>query len=260
MSIAPETCSSTAIGRRLLLATVPFWRAPPAFAAIIAFVLIGNHMRLRAGGAMSVRSFFGVAKISESPDGEFRILQHGTTMHGAQRIRDADGEPVIGPTEPLLYYYDGSAIAQAIDAAQGAPAAPIRYRRDRTRHRLARLPGRARRRVHYYEIDPAIIRIARDPELFTFLLRVPARRADHRSATRGSPWPRRPTGAYDLIIVDAFTSDAIPIHLLTREAMAIYREKLSAATAWWCCTSRTGTSSLPRWSPASPRPTASSRA
>ena len=43
----------------------------------------------------------------------------------------------------------------------------------------------------------------------------------------GSRWPRRPTGAYDLIIVDAFSSDAIPIHLLTREAMAIYLDKLS---------------------------------
>ena len=43
------------------------------------------------------------------------------------------------------------------------------------------------------------------------------------SATRGSRWPTRPTASYDLIIVDAFSSDAIPIHLLTREAMAIYQ-------------------------------------
>jgi spermidine synthase len=79
--------------------------------------------------------------------------------------------------------------------------------------------------VHYYEIDPAVIRIARDPYLFSFLWvcrpDVPIILGDARLTLAEAP-----DGAYDLILVDAFSSDAIPIHLLTREAMAIYLKKL----------------------------------
>ena len=80
--------------------------------------------------------------------------------------------------------------------------------------------------VHYYEIDPAIIRIARDPDLFSFLSEcrpdAPIILGDARLTLADAP-----DGTYDLIVVDAFSSDAIPIHLLTREAMAIYLRKLS---------------------------------
>src|SRR5262244_1390418 len=76
----------------LLTATVSVWRAPLPFAAIIAFVLLANHTIVEEAGAMSVRSFFGVAKITETTDGQFRLLQHGTTLHGGQRIREADGQ------------------------------------------------------------------------------------------------------------------------------------------------------------------------
>src|SRR5204863_7342821 len=80
--------------------------------------------------------------------------------------------------------------------------------------------------VHYYEIDPAIIRIARDPDLFSFLWvcgpEVPITLGDARLTLADAP-----DGAYDLIIVDAFSSDAIPIHLMTREAMALYVRKLA---------------------------------
>src|SRR6202790_970150 len=80
--------------------------------------------------------------------------------------------------------------------------------------------------VHYYEIDPAIIRIARDSGLFHFLSAcrpdVPIMLGDARLTLADAP-----DGSYDIIYVDAFTSDAIPIHLLTREAMAVYLRKLT---------------------------------
>ena len=98
----------------LLLACVLFWRVPLAFAATVAFVLIGAHVAFEQVGSKSVRSFFGIFKVVESSDGQFRVLQHGTTMHGAQRIRDDQGQPVTGRPEPLLYYFDGSAISQAV--------------------------------------------------------------------------------------------------------------------------------------------------
>jgi hypothetical protein len=210
----------------LLLATAPFWRMPLAFAALVTLLLIGNHLIADRAETVRVRSFFGVAKISESPEGEFRILQHGTTMHGAQRVRDANGEPVLGPPEPLLYYYDGSAIAQAIDAAHARAAAPIRMAVIGLGTGSLACRAEPDDTLDFFEIDPAIIRIARDPNLFTFLStcrpQVPITLGDARLTLAEAP-----AAAYDLIIVDAFSSDAIPIHLLTREAMAIYLSKLS---------------------------------
>ena len=209
----------------LLLACVPFWRAPIPFAAIIASVLLANHTLFEQPETVSVRSFFGVAKVVESPDGQFRILQHGSTMHGAQRIRAADGAPVNGRPEQLLYYWDGSGIAQAFDAVRAQRQGPIRYAVIGLGTGSLACRAEPQDAVDYYEIDPAIVRIARDPALFSFLAEcrpdVPIILGDARLTLAQAS-----DAAYDLIIVDAFSSDAIPIHLLTREAMAIYLAKL----------------------------------
>jgi hypothetical protein len=204
-----------------------FWRAPLPFAATVLFVLIGAHVALERPDSKSVRSFFGIFKVVESSDGQFRVLQHGTTMHGAQRIRDDAGQPVTGRPEPLLYYFDRSAIAQAFEAvrARAAPA-PINYAVVGLGAGTLACFARPEDSVTYYEIDPAAVRIARDPSLFNFVSEcrpdVPVVLGDARLTLEDAP-----DGSYDLIVVDAFSSDAIPIHLLTREAMAIYLKKLA---------------------------------
>jgi len=200
------------------------WRDPLPVAAVIAFVLIANHQIIDAADATMLRSFFGVYKISESSDGRFRMLTNGTTFHGGERLRDEAGNPIAGRPEPIMYYYTGSAIAQVLDAAR-AQKTPIRYAVIGLG--TGSLACRAERgdSVHYYEIDPTVIRIASDPENFTFLREcapVPITLGDARLTLADAP-----DESYDAIIVDAFTSDAIPIHLLTREAMEVYRNKLS---------------------------------
>jgi hypothetical protein len=208
----------------LLIASVLFWRSPLAFAAIVGSVLFANQV-LFDQSVISVRSFFGVARVMESSDHEFRILQHGTTLHGAQRIRDASGQRVTAPPELLLYYSDGSAIAQTIDAVRERIAGPIKFAVIGLGAGALACRASPDDTVHYYEIDPAIISIARDPDLFRFLRvcgpEVPITLGDARLTLADAP-----DGAYDLIIVDAFSSDSIPIHLLTREAMATYLKKL----------------------------------
>jgi hypothetical protein len=207
----------------LLLVTVVFWQAPLAFAAIVAAILLINHSMLEQAAVASVRSFFGVAKVTE--DGDYRLLQHGTTLHGGQRLREADGTPVTGAPELLLYYWNGSAIGQSFDATQARVNGPISYAVVGLGTGSLACRARPGDTVDYYEIDPAIIRIARDSGLFTFISacrpQLPIILGDARLTLADAP-----DGAYDLIVVDAFTSDAIPIHLLTREAMAIYLKKL----------------------------------
>jgi hypothetical protein len=226
-SIAVDDHVFTWVVVSLLVVTVLFWRDPLPFAAIIAFVLFANHYIVEVNGVNSVRSFFGVAKISESADGRFRVLSHGTTLHGGQRIRDADGNPLTGRPDLIMYYYDGSAIAQVLDAARARTGGAIRYAVIGLGTGSLTCRAEPEDTVHYYEIDPAIVRIARDPNLFSFVSEcrpnVPIILGDARLTLAEAP-----DAVYDAIIVDAFSSDAIPIHLLTREAMAIYLRKLTS--------------------------------
>jgi hypothetical protein len=207
----------------LLIVTVLFWRDPLPFAAIVAFVLFANHFVIETGGSRSVRSFFGVHKMAETYDGRFRLLSHGTTLHGGQRIRDSLGNPITGRPEPIMYYYNGSAMAQILDAARERTK-PIRYAVIGLGTGTLSCRAEPGDTVHYYEIDPAIIRISTDPKNFSFLTEcrpVTITLGDARLTLAEAP-----DASYDVIIVDAFSSDAIPIHLLTREAMEIYRKKI----------------------------------
>ena len=220
-----ETRFNWVIGSFLAMSAL-FWRAPVPFAATIAVALFINQTYVEVNGSISVRSFFGVHKVADSEDGRFRVLSHGTTLHGAERIRDRDGKPVSGRPDILMYYYDGSAMAQVMDAVRARNAGPIRYAVVGLGAGSLACRAKPADTVHYYEIDPAIIHIARDSGLFRFLSAcrpdVPIMVGDARLTLADAP-----DGAYDIIYVDAFSSDAIPIHLITREAMAIYLRKLA---------------------------------
>jgi spermidine synthase len=163
------------------------------------------------------RSFFGVYRVTASLGGKVHWLTHGTTIHGAQSF-----QPGLSLT-PLTYYRPQEPIGQLIGTlrpAMSRRAAVIGLG-------TGSMACYARHGDHwtFYEIDPVVERIARDPRLFTFLRDCPGRYdvvlGDARlSLSRASG--RR----YGLIVLDAFTSDAIPIHLLTREALALYRLRL----------------------------------
>jgi hypothetical protein len=170
----------------------------------------------------AVRSFFGVTQVIETADGEFRLLYHGTTLHGAERIADVAADVM---PEPLTYYYRGGPISDVIDAVRSLQGSLRRvavvglgtgalacYR-----HR-----GEA---WTFYEIDPAVVQIARDPQFFTFISGcapdLPVVVGDARLTLAAS------TEKYDLIILDAFSSDTIPVHLLTREAVEGYLNHLA---------------------------------
>jgi len=171
----------------------------------------------------TARSFFGVHQVVETADGRYRLLSHGTTLHGAERIVER-GTAAHAPPEPLTYYYFGGPISDGIEAGRKA------------RGRLRRVAvvglGTGSLACHkhvgeqwdFFEIDPDVVRIARDPRLFSFVSAcapdLPVVLGDARLTLTASQ-PR-----YDLIIIDAFSSDAIPVHLLTREALAGYLSRL----------------------------------
>jgi hypothetical protein len=170
----------------------------------------------------AARSFFGVNQVIETTDGRFRLLYHGTTLHGAERIADATANVV---PEPLTYYYRGGPISEGIDAVrrlQGSLRRVAVVGLGTGALACYRHPGEA---WTFYEIDPAVVRIARDPDFFTFISGcapdLPVVVGDARLTLAAS------TEKYNLIILDAFSSDTIPVHLLTREAVAGYLKHLA---------------------------------
>jgi len=210
----------------LLGLTVYFWRAPLAFAAIIAFVLVLSHYQYNdAVNKFVVRNFFGVLAAAETADGRFRLLWHGGIGQGAQRIRDRDGNPITGRPEMISEFQAGAGIAQTFDAVRARVDGPISYAVVGLGTGSLTCQARPEDSAIYYELDPDVIRIARDPTLFNFVSEC---RPDI-SIVQGDARPtiaNAPDASYDLIVVDAFIGAAIPIHLLTREAMAVYLRKL----------------------------------
>ena len=211
----------------LLAAAMLFHRQRPVrfFALVILSFAVTALWRPGIAPIETARSFFGVHRVAEIADGKVRLLYHGTTVHGAQRLRNDDGTPVAGPLLPQSYYYPGGPFAEAIGA--------VRAVRGSLDHVAVVGLGTGTLACHrkgdeqwtFFEIDPEVIRIARDPRRFEFLSRcapgAPIVAGDARLTLEVSP------EHYDLIVLDAFSSDTIPVHLLTREAFAGYLSKLT---------------------------------
>ncbi|WP_374526593.1 spermidine synthase [Sphingopyxis sp.] len=164
---------------------------------------------------MRVRSYFGVYTVTDDPYRQQRRLAHGTTLHGLQRT-DAGHE-----LDPTTYYGHQSGVGLALDKAEvlaGAKASVGLVGLGAGTLSCYRRPGQ---RWMIFEIDPAMVQIARDPSKFTFLSRcapnVPIVIGDARLRIATLP-----PAQFDILVIDAFSSDAIPLHLLTAEAIGIY--------------------------------------
>ena len=205
-------------------------REPVLLVAITAGVLIVAAVyRPGAVPTETARSFFGVHKVAESYDGRFRMLFHGTTVHGAQRLRDAGGALVGGAPEPLTYYYGRGPMAEAIAAwraHKGSLKAVSVVGLGAGSLACYAKPGEA---WTFYEIDPVVVRIAQDARKFRFLSEcAPDARIVVGDARLTLAQAAQPA---DVLVLDAFSSDVVPAHLLTREAMTLYLGKVAPGGA-----------------------------
>jgi hypothetical protein len=211
----------------LAAASIALIRDPPksAFAVALAFATVWLFP-VDGTDIQTLRSFFGVHKIYESDDGRFRILKHGSTIHGAEMIETESGEPVAGRPQPITYYHSKSAMSRVIEAVRARKAGPLRVGVIGLGSGSLACHIAPNETWRFFEIDPTIVAIARDPDHFSFLSScaptVPIVLGDARLT-----FAQEPDHVYDLIIVDAYSSDAIPVHLATAEAMAIYKSKLA---------------------------------
>jgi hypothetical protein len=205
------------------------WRTPAqvapaaATAAIVATLFSAGVLQRE-----TFRSFFGVHKLTRTADGRFLTLSHGTTIHGATRLLNDDGTPATGRPEPTTYFtYEGAigtAIASVREAQGGTlPAVAVVGLGSGSLACHAR-PGEA---WTFFEIDPEVERIARDQRHFRFLSEcapeAPVVLGDARLTLA------KQHGGKSVVVIDAFSSDAIPAHLITKEAIDLYLSKLSNA-------------------------------
>ncbi len=190
------------------------------FAAGLGLIFVCvNFFQIAAPGQVLAtrRSFFGVHRVLQSKD--YRSLVHGNTTHGRQssyeKYRDL----------PLTYYYPTGPIGQIFSKA------PIMAQV----HNVALVGlgvgslaayGRPGQDFTYFEIDPEVLYLARDSGYFTFLKDSKATMHYVLGDARLT-LAKQPDHSFDLIVLDAFSSDAIPTHLLTQEAIQMYERKLA---------------------------------
>ena len=196
------------------------------FATVVVALAVLRAYPSDDGRVETVRSFFGVHKIVVTANGQYHVLMHGTTIHGAEKFRNDDGSPAAGRPEPITYYHKDGGIGQAIAAVRERKGAPLRVAVIGLGSGTLTCASKPGEDWKFFEIDQSMVDTARDPKYFTYIQNCEPNLKPVIGDARLT-FAREPDGIYDLIIVDAYSSDAIPIHLATEEAMAIYKAKLA---------------------------------
>ncbi len=196
----------------------------PLFAlAALILVVGGGPAADRVNVVRYWRGFFGVLRESRLTipglGGEVRMLAHGTTLHGAQAVSPRYR------CQPLVYYAHETPIGQVFDAetanrprltvgavglGTGSVAAYDR-------------PGDA---FTFFEIDPLVVKVSTNPANFTYLTRCALGVVGYRLGDARLTLSHQPDARFDVLLIDAFSSDSVPAHLLTVEAMRMYLAKI----------------------------------
>ena len=220
-SIKPPSLLTILFFAYSMLCCLSFHRRHLRFALGVTALVFASSFYTGAYGRVldTERNFFGAVRVTNGPEGRFRFLIHSGTLHGMQSLDPAHS------SEPLAYFARSGPAGQIFRAAQAAMP-----------HGDWAIVGlgagamacylQTGQSLTYYEIDPLVVRIAEDPRYFTFLRHC----APHSNIVLGDARLRlrnAPDAHYGLIVLDAFSGDSIPMHLLTRESLALYLRKLA---------------------------------
>ena len=209
-------------GIPLVIINHRFRNRPVRFALAIGAVLLGSvvYAETQNRTLHVERNFFGALSVRFDAPSETRILYHGNTVHGRQFV-DPNRQ-----REPLSYFHRDGPLGQIFEAFNSYPAS-----------RNVAIVGlgtgsmacyaRPDQDWTFYEINPAVVSIAQTTEYFTYLQNCAAGRTKIVLGDARLQLQDAPDHHYGLIVLDAFNSDAIPIHLMTREAVALYTSKLA---------------------------------
>ena len=197
----------------------PILEQGAVLALVLALVLVPNGNK----PLHVARTFYGTHKVVQGPSNYFRLLLHGVTLHGAQLVAetraDAPGRPL-----PLTYYHPTGPLARGVllaRAAAGGPTRPLRVGIVGLGTGAMACHAREGDRWRFFELDPEVIQIATNRDYFTYL-GVCTPNAEFIVGDARLTLAKEPPASFDYLVIDAFSSDAIPIHLLTVEALRLY--------------------------------------
>lgn len=210
---------TVAVCALLLLAAPVGWvaaRTPLVLAFCVLVVMLSAGAQVMASSMAMTRTFYGSYRLVDQ-DGSHQLI-HGTTVHGTQLQDDRRDVPTAyyaedGPLGDALGEVTAGASAQRVGVVGLGAGAIAAY-------------GRAGDRYTFFEIDPTIRDIAEDPDYFTYVADSAAE-VDVVVGDGRLRMAEQPAGGLDLIVLDAFSSDSIPVHLLTAEAMEEYATRLA---------------------------------
>lgn len=199
-------------------------KRPIRYAVALGGILVvsTNHGGLTGNSVHKERGFFGVLKVRRDPTERFLLLLSGSTLHGAQHLDPASKQI------PLTYYFPTGPVGDVLGPLP-TPGAESRAPRRvgviglgvGSLAAYAR-PGDT---WTFFELNPRVVALAKT--YFSYLSNVPAgTQVDIETGDARLRLAEGASGRFDVLVLDAFSSDAIPLHLMTREAIAIYRRAL----------------------------------
>ena len=223
-SVAPMqlTGSMFAVGLPLFLA-YPLRKRPLRFALSLGAVILAAALVTGIGRSTlhAERNFFGVLRVLSDQQQDLHAFLHGSTVHGRQHTAPERR------CEALSYYHREGPLGRIFaefrksrcDDAQIAiiglgTGATISY-------------ARPSEKWTFYEINPAVVSVAKSPQYFTYLTECAAAPVDMVLGDARLRLHNAPDHSYNLLVLDAFSSDAIPVHLMTQQALDLYLSKLS---------------------------------
>ncbi|HSS65767.1 MAG TPA: fused MFS/spermidine synthase [Gammaproteobacteria bacterium] len=206
------------------------------FAFCVAAILVAGAFNDFDQGRQleAERTFFGIHRVTrlnsgtneEGPRYAVNMLYHGSTMHGSQMVDPDSGTPAA-PLIPLVYYHRNGPVGDALFAMQRGDASVDVGLVGLGAGAMAAY-GRAGEHYTFFELDPTVARIAEDPRYFSYLAAARERRVDVEVVLGDARLrlEKIPDASFDILVLDAFSSDAVPLHLLSREALVLYLSKL----------------------------------
>ena len=196
---------------------------PVRFALCLEAVAIGSSFlaSTQERVLLEERNFFGAVRITDDPEQNIRTFYNGTTVHGRQSLSSKKR------CEPISYYHRSGPLGQVMELANtklkpknvaviGLGVGTVTtYKKPGQNWKL-------------YDINPAVIRIARDPRYFSLLSKCnDFEEGDFVFGDGRKMLEKEVDGKFDAIIIDAFNSDSIPVHLITSQAFDLYQSKLA---------------------------------
>jgi len=209
-------------GIPLVIVNHHFRKRPVRFALALGAVMVASvvYSEIQTRTLHDERNFFGTLSVRFDPASATHVLYHGNTIHGRQFV-----DPNF-QREPLSYFHRDGPLGQIFEAFTSNSPSPNVAVVGLGAGAMAcyAFPGQ---QWTFYEINPAVVSIARDTNFFTYLQKCAAAPTKIILGDARLQLQNAPDHHYGLIVLDAFNSDAVPVHLMTREAINLYTSKLA---------------------------------